>query len=135
MRLLFALLLCLPGLAWATPARLTNDTERLDLLPHLSVLEDPGKSLQLDDLLGSDGARRFAPLGDRTASFGYSPSAWWLRASVTNDADQPRDEQGEREVDEHDASCAAHHPKDDTGRLRAGGREPDQRRDLGSKLR
>lgn len=77
--------------AAAPPAQLGPGEQELDLLPHLSVLEDPGKSLQLDDLLGSDGARRFVPLGDRTASFGYSTSAWWLRASVTNDADQPRD--------------------------------------------
>lgn len=77
--------------AAAPPAQLGPGDQELDLLPHLSVLEDPGKSLQLDDLLQSDGARRFAPLGDRTASFGYSRSAWWLRASVTNTSDQPRD--------------------------------------------
>ncbi|HEY9144843.1 MAG TPA: diguanylate cyclase [Arenimonas sp.] len=77
--------------AAAPPAQLGPGDRALDLLPHLSVLEDPGKSLQLEDLLTSDGARRFAPLGDRTASFGYSTSAWWLRASVTNGADQPRD--------------------------------------------
>ena len=75
----------------APPAQLGPGDQELDLLPHLSVLEDPGKSLQLEDLLQSDGARRFAPLGDRTASFGYSRSAWWLRASVTNTSDQPRD--------------------------------------------
>ena len=77
--------------AAAPPAQLGPGDQKLDLLPYLSVLEDPGKSLQLDDLLKSDGARRFEPLGDRTASFGYSRSAWWLRASVTNTSGQPRD--------------------------------------------
>ncbi|HEY9144695.1 MAG TPA: hypothetical protein VIM90_11745, partial [Arenimonas sp.] len=39
--------------AAAPPAQLGPGDQELDLLPHLSVLEDPGKSLQLEDLLTS----------------------------------------------------------------------------------
>ncbi|GGA73874.1 hypothetical protein GCM10011521_10020 [Arenimonas soli] len=85
--------LVLAAAAVAAPpvAQLGPGVQELDLLPHLSVLEDPGQELQLRDLLKPEAARRFVPLGGRTASFGYSRSAWWLRGSVTNTGDQPRD--------------------------------------------
>ncbi len=84
--------LTLASVAAAAPgARLGAGVEQLDLLPHLSVLEDPGQTLQLDDLLRPEVARRFTPLDGRTASFGYSSSAWWLHSTVTNASDQPRD--------------------------------------------
>lgn len=80
----------LPLLAWAAPAPLGDDTGRLDLGPHLAVLEDPEGRLGLHDVRSDPHAGRFEPLGERTASFGYSGSAWWLRAHVRNDADRVR---------------------------------------------
>ncbi|WP_374602560.1 diguanylate cyclase [Arenimonas sp.] len=85
--------LLLAGVAGATvpPATLDAGVHELDLLPHLAVLEDPDQGLQLADVLNGSAASRFTPLGDRTASFGYSDSAWWLRARVANTSGQPRD--------------------------------------------
>ena len=85
--------LLLAGAAGALvpPATLDAGVHELDLRPHLTVLEDPGQALQLADVLNGDAAGQFAPLGDRTASFGYSDSAWWLRASVANTSDHRRD--------------------------------------------
>ena len=82
--------LLLPPLAWASPARLAEDIERLDLGPHLAVLEDPGATLTLRDVHGGPRAGDFTPLGERTASFGYSDSAWWLRAHLRNDSGRVR---------------------------------------------
>lgn len=71
-------------------ARLDAGMQALDLVPHLSVLEDASQQLQLSDVMGRDAGQRFAPLGDRTASFGYSGSAWWLRTAFTNESALPR---------------------------------------------
>ena len=87
---LMLLALWLPLLAWAKPAALADQAARLDLGPHLSVLEDPGAGLSLEDVRLGRHAGAFVPLGERTASFGYSDSAWWLRADVRNDADRVR---------------------------------------------
>ncbi|HEX5693879.1 MAG TPA: 7TM-DISM domain-containing protein, partial [Arenimonas sp.] len=84
--------LLLSAVAQAAPpdARVGPGTRSLDLLPHLSVLEDPEQTLALRDVLRPENASRFSPLGGRTASFGYSDSAWWLRAVVSNETGQSR---------------------------------------------
>lgn len=84
------LLVLAPGLCLAAPARLGAEVEQLSLLPQLAVLEDPSGALALADVHAGQAAARFEPLAGRTASFGYSDSAWWLRARLVNDAERMR---------------------------------------------
>lgn len=83
-----AVLATLP--AQATPAPLAGDVERLELLPYLAVLEDPDGQLTLADVTSEASARRFQPLDGKTASFGYSDSAFWLRTTLVNQSDRMR---------------------------------------------
>lgn len=52
--------------------------------PYLEVLEDPDRSLTLDDVRRDSWRRKFEPLPDGKASFGVSASAWWIRLDARN---------------------------------------------------
>lgn len=90
---LLALLLAVaaPLRAEAPPAALSPDTHQLDLLPHLSVLEDPSAAWSLDAVRDGPPSTGFTPLGEHTASFGYTRSAYWLRARLRNDGPARRE--------------------------------------------
>ena len=85
------LLLASTALAELPEARVGPGTRTLDLLPHLAVLEDPDHGLELRDVLRPGANQGFEPLGTRTASFGYTHSAWWLHAAISNDTGQSTD--------------------------------------------
>jgi signal transduction histidine kinase len=56
----------------------------------LQVLEDPGGVLTFSDVRSKAHAARFAAVQKDTASFGFSPAAFWLRLDVVNSGDSAR---------------------------------------------
>jgi diguanylate cyclase (GGDEF)-like protein len=58
--------------------------QAVQLAPYLSVLEDPGGRLRLDDVRSDSWTRQFAPLPEGRTAFGVSSSAWWVRLEATN---------------------------------------------------
>ncbi|MBF0340963.1 MAG: response regulator [Magnetococcales bacterium] len=54
----------------------------------LQILEDPERTLKIEDLSRPEVAQRFHPAG-RISSQGLSTSAWWLKLVVVNPADRP----------------------------------------------
>ncbi len=58
--------------------------QSVQLAPYLSVLEDPGRALSLDDVRSDSRRQQFAPLPRGKAAFGVSSSAWWVRLEVQN---------------------------------------------------
>jgi PAS domain S-box-containing protein len=74
-----------PGPAAAQGRTLAlGDAGRYDLAPVLDVLEDPGASLELQDILRPEQQARFAPapLTGPGTNFGITRSAIWLRVRV-----------------------------------------------------
>ncbi|MBF0154522.1 MAG: response regulator [Magnetococcales bacterium] len=67
--------------------RLSTKMNGVSVVPYLLVLEDPGRSLTLDDVTQPVHAERFHPVG-RISSRGLSNSAWWVRLEVINFSDQ-----------------------------------------------
>ncbi|MCK9396438.1 MAG: diguanylate cyclase [Methylobacter sp.] len=92
--------LLLLGLQLLTPAIFAADTvldaNRLDqspvsLIQYFAVLEDPGRTLTLDDIQKPDVADRFKA-GQASAvslNFGYTDSAYWLRLTLRNTNNHP----------------------------------------------
>lgn len=84
-----ALILLLPvaaTTAFAEQVAIGADTTHIDLSAQAAWLEDPGAKLSLADIQLPGTAARFAPIGPRGLSVGYSSSAWWARAMLRNDA-------------------------------------------------
>ena len=63
----------------------------LSLAPHLTVLEDPHASLDLDGARSRATEFRVAGKADDALSFGYTRSAYWLRVVLHNPTDRPLD--------------------------------------------
>jgi hypothetical protein len=72
----------------APPALLVQDLERIKLTPYLELLEDPDGTLSFDDVRGPDNAQRFEGLGQQSANFGFTESAWWVRLRLENPGDK-----------------------------------------------
>lgn len=89
-----ALLMLLACLACtATMAmEVTRDMLQVDLSTGVQVLEDPSRSLTLDDVLRPDVARRFQPQtrSGTDLNFGFSESAFWLRLPLRRAEDAPQ---------------------------------------------
>ena len=79
---LFAML-STPSLA-APSVLLPDDEFDLQITPYLSVLEDPGASLTIDDILQQKNQLRFSPSHSDYLRFSLSDSNYWLRFTVNN---------------------------------------------------
>ena len=85
------------GLAWLLPfAAAAGEVSigtggRYDLSEHFSVLEDPGRAMDLEQVLLPQVQARFVPLStSRTgANFGFNRSAFWLRVTLHGARDVP----------------------------------------------
>lgn len=92
--------------AQAAELTLSGEEQQLDLAPWLAVREDPSARLRLAQVAASQ-AQDFRAVAPRDLNIGYSASAFWYRATLTNRAATPRQfwlEAGEprlREVDLH----------------------------------
>ncbi len=80
------LLSVLAGAASASHATIALDAGRKDirLSGAIEVLEDPGRRLLPADFSAADPAEHFRKLPDERHSFGYSGSAFWARAGLSN---------------------------------------------------
>ncbi len=75
-----ACLLLASFLLQAAPVvELGTDTERINLRPYVSVLEDPDNVLGLPDILQRDRDFTAVPERMRDINFGYSNSTYWLK--------------------------------------------------------
>lgn len=54
---------------------------------HLSILEDPGGTLGLADIMKDEQQARFHPLPSNRANPGYSSSAFWLKVELRGEAE------------------------------------------------
>ncbi|TBW13000.1 GGDEF domain-containing protein [Azotobacter chroococcum subsp. isscasi] len=63
---------------------------RLDLRPHLALLEDKEGRLGLEQILARAGHGGFTALGDTSPNFGFTSSAWWVRLTLDNPGDTAR---------------------------------------------
>ena len=78
-----ALLPLLAGAAAASsPVLLDDPAGSYPLAGRLEVLEDPGRSLTLDDVRSPEVAARFTDARDAVPNFGLSSSAYWVRARL-----------------------------------------------------
>lgn len=90
--LLTILLLVLPRAGMAGPVLvLTEHFERSALGEYLEQLEDPERSLTLAEVQSPAFRQHFTPVGTPTLHNGLTASAWWLRFSVHNPDDIPRE--------------------------------------------
>jgi two-component system, sensor histidine kinase LadS len=58
--------------------------QTVPLAPYLSVLEDPGGRLRLEDVRSDSWRRQFSPLPEGRTALGVSASAWWVRLEAHN---------------------------------------------------
>ncbi|TCS93201.1 diguanylate cyclase [Pseudofulvimonas gallinarii] len=81
------LLLVLASRVWAQPVvEVTPDFDRLDLTPHLEILEDVEGELDFDAARRATG---YAPVPAAGPNFGFSTSVWWVRFAVHNTGSEP----------------------------------------------
>jgi diguanylate cyclase (GGDEF)-like protein len=60
----------------------------VSVTPFLDALEDPRRELDIAAIRAEPAASRFAPVG-RSANYGFSRSAWWMRFGLRNTSTQP----------------------------------------------
>ena len=72
----------------AQPLNIGSLQGLLSLDGHIDVLEDPDQSLSLDDVRAPANADRFVTLAGSSATFGFSPSAYWVRLALDNNSDE-----------------------------------------------
>ena len=78
---LFACLLVSPARA---AIDVTESPGQLDLGPHVQLLEDAERELDIADLLARDERLPWRPSGQETINFSFSDSAWWLQVELAN---------------------------------------------------
>ena len=61
---------------------LTDDQGEYSLGLHLSILEDPTKSLTIDDVRSPDVAEKFLPSQSVSPGYGFNPSAFWVHTQL-----------------------------------------------------
>lgn len=66
-----------------------QDLHRLPLSASVEIFEDDTAALAVADVLAAPVAEAFEPLAPRSASFGFSRSAWWQRVRLRNADGQP----------------------------------------------
>ncbi|HET7812163.1 MAG TPA: diguanylate cyclase [Steroidobacteraceae bacterium] len=85
--------LAFPALAGATDIIILPANEPVHL-PSLSsaieLFEDPGGQLAIEDVARVGSGSGFVAATPKTANVGFSRSAWWVRFTLRNSADQPR---------------------------------------------
>ncbi|HET9482941.1 MAG TPA: diguanylate cyclase, partial [Xanthomonadales bacterium] len=88
--LMVAWLLSCAGVVFAQAPPLVVDasTPPTDLAPHLELLEDPARTLGIDEVRGA-AAARFDRNDGKVRSLGFSRSAWWVRFTVRNPGAEP----------------------------------------------
>ncbi|HSH47495.1 MAG TPA: diguanylate cyclase [Halomonas sp.] len=59
-------------------------TTKLNLGPHMQILEDRDHALDIADLLDPEAALEWQPSNQQTINFSFSDSAWWLRVALAN---------------------------------------------------
>ncbi|MBW6390025.1 sensor domain-containing diguanylate cyclase [Billgrantia antri] len=64
-------------------------TGELNLGPHVQLLEDAERELDIEQLVGEGGALAWQPSRQETLNFSFSDSAWWLRLRFENNASSP----------------------------------------------
>ncbi|WP_024301345.1 7TM-DISM domain-containing protein [Pseudogulbenkiania sp. MAI-1] len=88
-RRVWLLLLCVGWslIAGATPLAIQEQENGLWLQPFVELIEDAGRTASLADVLEHG---RFEPAAPARLTPGYSRSAFWLRASLSNPSSYPR---------------------------------------------
>ncbi|WP_339843459.1 diguanylate cyclase [uncultured Halopseudomonas sp.] len=82
-----ALLVCLALPTSADTLSLTSELKRIQLGPYLDYIEDPSGTLTLDQV--REPSSRWQDSEQDVLNFGYSVSAYWLRAGFTQAQKQP----------------------------------------------
>jgi diguanylate cyclase (GGDEF)-like protein len=86
--LLACMVLLGAGRARANELVLRDGIDHVALGPHVQVLEDTRANKRLEDILTDAAAARWTAPQPGTLNFGYSRSAFWLRADVRNESTQ-----------------------------------------------
>jgi len=79
------------ALAAPEPVRIAPQAHSLSIGRYAETLEDPTRSLGIDDVRHGSLAQQFVPVDADTPNFGYSRSAHWLRFSVANPSSKRAD--------------------------------------------
>ncbi|MCB1554361.1 MAG: hypothetical protein KDJ14_11200, partial [Xanthomonadales bacterium] len=86
--MLVLLLKCLGSPAMAATVEVSaGGPGRVPLSSEVEVLEDRTAGLSVQDVLAASTSSAFEPLAPRSASFGFTRSAWWQRVRVRNAGD------------------------------------------------
>ncbi len=88
-RVAFLVFVCvaLPGFAATEPVALPQAGETLALGPHIEHLEDPERSLTLEEARAS--ADRFRPNSSEVLNIGYNRAGHWVRFQLRNSGAEP----------------------------------------------
>lgn len=90
---IFSLLLTETGLANPisppAPMPLSQTMDGLAATPYVTLLEDPSKSLTLEDVRSDLWSSQFETIKKGRTSLGFSRSSWWVRLQVKNSTDKP----------------------------------------------
>lgn len=86
---LLVLAVCASTSVWAQgdngPLILNDPQSSYPLGLHLEYLEDPGGSLNIEDVSGPEYVARFTPNTEKNPNFGLTSSAYWIRFQVRNE--------------------------------------------------
>ncbi len=77
------------GARAAEPVIVTADVTEIRLGRHVDLLEDPGGSLTIEDVLTPQVAGQFRRSESDVPNFGFSESAFWIRFALRNDGVAP----------------------------------------------
>ncbi|MBP7736142.1 MAG: hypothetical protein KA369_09245 [Spirochaetes bacterium] len=93
MLMAFSLLLILAAPASAEEAFTITTKSNYYEIPgrHISLLEDPGKELTIEQVAGPDYGGRFAVSKEEVPNIGQTRSAWWIRFAIKNDSGKDND--------------------------------------------
>lgn len=80
---------CFPVIALGAVLPLQPVMTGVVVTPYLSVLEDPGATLAIEDVRSQPWKGQFESLPNDKTAFGVSASAWWVRLEAQNSTGQP----------------------------------------------
>ena len=82
---LICLILFIPTPILAQAIVVTDTSPTLSTAPYLSILEDPGQQLTVEQATSADTLSTFTPYLDNIRDLGLKDSAWWLRLDIQRD--------------------------------------------------
>lgn len=76
--------------AGTSPVLVPNESFDFGVTPYVAVYEDSSGQRNIQSMLSPDQQRRFTPSHSDKLKFGVTESVYWLRISISNPYNEPR---------------------------------------------